>query len=97
MAAVLAASAFAGAHAESVDQSWRRVDREIVSADKALARSEKALQEGRAPLPGERTGKVGGGSRLNEAYFHRLRALQTAVERAKQRLELAYAARNALK
>lgn len=113
MAAMLMASAVAApACAESIEQSvgrgrqdqarameaqWRRVDREIISADKALVRSEKALQQGRTPLPGERTGKVGGGSRLTEAYFQRVHGLEAAVEQAKQRLDLAYAARNALK
>ena len=81
----------------ALDRQWRRVDAEIIAAQKALARSEKALQSGRTPLPGERRGSVGGGSRLSEAYFQRLHGLEVAVEQAKQRLDRAYAARNALK
>ena len=94
----LRAEAQAGsAKAAALETQWRRVDREILPAQKALARGEKALQDGRTPLPGERRGNVGGGSRLTEAYFQRLHNLEAAVERAKQRLDRAYAARSALK
>lgn len=86
MAAMLASTLAAPVHAESV-----------ASAQKELAQSQKALQEGRTPLPGERKGKVGGGSRLDEAYFQRLRGLERSVEQARLRLDRAYAARNALK
>lgn len=85
------------AQATALERTWRRADREIVAAQQGLARAEKALQSGRRPLPGERRGNVGGESRLTEAYFQRLRGLERAVERAKQRLDRAYAARNALK
>ena len=85
------------AQVAALDRQWRRVDAEIIAAQKALARSEKALQAGRTPLPGERKGNVGGGSRLTEAYFRRLHGLEVAVEQAKRRLDRAYAARNALK
>lgn len=81
----------------SLEDQWRRVDREIVAAHSGFARAEQALQKGRTPLPGERRGNVGGGSRLTEGYFQRLRRLEMLVERAKERLDRAYAARNALK
>jgi hypothetical protein len=87
----------ASAQAAALEQQWHRVDQEIIAAQKALAQAEKSLQDGRTPLPGERKGKVGGGSRLTGAYFQRLRNLELAIERAKQRLDRAYAARNALK
>jgi len=38
----------------------------------------------------------GGGSRLTQAFFQRLRQAELRVEQARQRLDLAYAARNAL-
>lgn len=79
------------------ENAWKRVDREILAAQKALARAESALRKGRTPLPGERRGNAGGGSRLTQAYFDRLRGLELSVERAKERLDRAYAARNALK
>lgn len=92
-----ALSAEVNAQLRSLEGEWRRVDREIVSAHKELGDAERALQKGRTPLPGERQGHVGGGSRLTEAYFQRLRKVETRVEKAKQRLERAYAARNDLK
>ena len=76
---------------------WNRVDREITYAQKELVRTESALRKGRTPLPGERRGNVGGGSRLTEAYFQRLREAELRVEHARHGLDLAYAARNALK
>ncbi len=90
-------SAEVNAQLQSRESEWRRVDREIVFAQKALADAESALQKGRTPLPGERRGNVGGGSRLTGAYFQRLRQLETRVEQAKERLDRAYGARNALK
>lgn len=79
------------------EKEWRLADREIIAAQNGLANAESALQNGRAPLPGERSANVGGGSRLTEAYFQRIRSMEARVEQAKQRLDQAYAARNALK
>ena len=92
-----ALSAQVNARLQAREAEWRRVDREIVSAQKALAADESALQKGRTPLAGERRGNVGGGSRLTGTYFQRLRQLETRVEQAKARLDRAYSARNALK
>jgi len=90
-------SAQVNAQLQSREKKWKRVDHEIISAQKALADAESALQNGRTPLPGERRGNVGGGSRLTEAYFQRLKNLEAQVKQAKQRLDKAYEARNALK
>ena len=92
-----ALSAVVNAQLQAREREWRQVDREIVSAQKTLAHAERALQKGRTPLPGERRGNVGGGSRLTEAYFQRLRQLDTRVDGAKASLDRAYSARNALK
>ena len=92
-----ALSAEVNARLQSREREWRGVDGKIVSAQKALADAESALQKGRTPLPEERRGKVGGGSRLTEAYFQRLQKLETRVEQANERLVRAYGARNALK
>ena len=92
-----ALSAEVNARLQSLESEWHQVDREIVSAQKALAEAERALRKGRTPLPGERRGNVGGGSRLTDAYFQRLRQIETRVAQAKERLDRAYAARNALK
>ncbi|MEO8717811.1 MAG: DUF4124 domain-containing protein [Burkholderiales bacterium] len=79
------------------ERAWNRVDREIVNATRALSRAEAALQTGREPLPGERRGNAGGGSRLSASYFERLHGLEAGVLKAKQRLDDAYRARNELR
>ena len=53
----------------------------------ALKNAEAAREAGREPLPDERQGLAGGGSRLTEAYFARQKSLEAAVEAARQRLE----------
>jgi hypothetical protein len=71
----------------------RDVDRQtqIQEAEKALQEAEAAMQAGKEPLPGERLGIAGGGTRLSEAYFERQKALQASVEAARKRLEEARA------
>jgi len=53
----------------------------------ALARAKANLEKGKEPLPGERTGTAGGGSRLNDAYWARQRANEKAVQDAEARLK----------
>lgn len=53
----------------------------------ALRRAEADLAAGKEPLPGERIGTAGGGSRLTEAYFARQKQLEAAVEQARRSLE----------
>ena len=53
----------------------------------ALKNAEAAREAGREPLPDERQGLAGGGSRLTEAYFARQKSLDAAVEAARQRVE----------
>ena len=87
----------ANVYAAGLEDKWTRVDDEITHAQAELQNAEAALQAGREPLPGERRGNKGGGSRLTQAYFDRLHDLELAVERAKNRLDSAYDTRNALK
>ena len=63
-------------------------------ATQALAQARAQLESGKEPLPGERTGTAGGGSRLNESYFARQQANEEAVAKAQARLDAATAARN---
>lgn len=72
-----------------------QTDAEVRAATDALERARAQLQAGTEPLPGERTGTAGGGSRLNEAYDARQAANQRAVADAEARLQRAVAARNA--
>ena len=82
---------------KALEAKWQQADQEIVETHKTVANAEDALQKGRTPLAYEWIGNVSGGSRLKEAYFQRLQHLETRVEKAKERLDRAYAARNALK
>ena len=43
----------------------------IRDAEEAVRKAEAALANGKEPLPGERTGTAGGGSRLNDSYWAR--------------------------
>ena len=63
--------------------------RELDDARRQLQQAETALEAGKEPLPGERLGTAGGGSRLTDAYWERQTKLEQAVESARARLEKA--------
>ena len=65
---------------------------ELDAARKALKAAEDAREAGKEPLAGERTGMVGGGTRLNEDYFARQKKLEEAVNAARKRLDQAQGA-----
>lgn len=69
---------------------------EVMRAEMLLEDARKRQQEGVEPLPGERTGNAGGGSRLNELYQARQQALADAVAQAEATLQGAIARRNSL-
>lgn len=54
-------------------------------ARRQLQQAEAARDAGKEPLPNERQGIAGGGSRLNEAYFARQKSLEEAVINARKR------------
>src|SRR5262245_5704248 len=56
-------------------------------ARQALQDAERARAAGKEPLPGERTGTAGGGSRLNDAYYERQKKLDEDVEKARRAVE----------
>ena len=72
-------------------------DDAIEQAQQSLSAAERALQDGRTPLPGERRGNVNGYSRLTPAYFARIAALEQKVESARQQLNEANAASRTLR
>jgi len=74
-----------------------RADAEVKAATLAVESVQAQLQAGEEPLPGERTGNAGGGTRLNDVYVGRLAALQQQLFEAQQRLNAAYAARNSVR
>lgn len=70
---------------------------EINAAEAALAAAQRRLELGREPLPGERLGLAGGGSRLSPEYHERIAGLEKEVAAAEARVKAAYAARNAVR
>ena len=73
------------------------VEAEIKAALRALEAAKEANEQSVEPLPGERLGTAKGKSRLAEGYWERQRELRQAVEAARQRLDDAYRARDAIR
>lgn len=73
------------------------VEAEIKAALRALEAAKQASEQSVEPLPGERLGTARGKSRLTEGYWERQRELRRAVEVARQRLDDAYRARDAIR
>ena len=71
------------AHSAQSAQSAKSVD----DARKQLQQAEAARAAGKDPLPTERIGIAGGGTRLNEAYFARQKSLEDAVTAARKRVD----------
>lgn len=74
-----------------------RAQADIVEANRMLALALEQRERGAEPLPGERLGTAGGGSRLAPAYFERQAQLEEGVRRAHARLDAAHAAKNELR
>jgi hypothetical protein len=65
-------------------------DTDIRSARQALDDAKKALEDGREPLESERIGVASkGSSRLTDAYYQRIKGLESAVTAAQARLDAA--------
>lgn len=83
--------------AENRELSLQAADSEIRDASLALEAAKIELQAGLKPRGGERLATVGGNTRLSNAYWRRVRALEQAVQSAHERLSNAYIARNDLR
>ena len=70
---------------------------DLRNADGSLRAAEAARDAGQEPGENERQGMAGGGSRLNESYFDRQKALANAVDVAQKRVEAAQAKVNSLR
>ncbi len=70
---------------------------ELRAATEALATAQAARNAGQEPLPGERQGVVGGGSRLTEPYFNRQAPLDAMIAQAQKRVDDAQAKVNSLR
>src|SRR5688572_8543827 len=61
-------------------------EQQLTQARAAVKEAEVALEKGKEPLPGERMGLAGGGSRLSEAYFARQKSLEEGLAKARKNL-----------
>jgi len=61
--------------------------------ERELAVAKRKLELGREPLPGERRGLAGGGSRLTPEYEARIAAMERDVAATEEKLKRAYSAR----
>jgi len=77
--------------ARPIDAAMQEID----AAERAVQVAKRRLELGREPLPGERLGLAGGGSRLSPEYEARVAGLEREVSDAEARLTKAHAARNA--
>jgi hypothetical protein len=59
---------------------------QIAAARQDVERHRAALEQGRAPQPGERLGTAAGGSRLSPSYFERIAKLEGALAEAEAKL-----------
>jgi hypothetical protein len=66
---------------------------DIPTLERELAVAKRKLELGREPLPGERRGLAGGGSRLTEEYEARIAAMEREVAATEARLKKAYESR----
>jgi len=70
---------------------------DVIRAEMLVEDAKRRQKDGVEPLPGERTGNSGGGSRLNDAYQARQQRLATDLSQAEAALKRAVAERDALK
>ena len=84
----------AGAVPRSQGSSLEATMQELASDEAAVQVAKRRLELGREPLPGERRGLAGGGSRLTPEYEARIAGLEREVADAEARLQRAQAARN---
>ena len=62
----------------------------IATLERDLAIAKRKLELGREPLPGERRGLAGGGSRLTPEYEARIAAMERDVAATETKLKNAY-------
>lgn len=90
-------SASPSSAASALDAKLDAALQAIREASDALEAAKIRLETGREPRENERQGTVSGRSRLNDAYFERIKRLEKGVEDAQERLNEAYRARNNLR
>lgn len=74
--------------AEDPELRRSQAQAELAVAEQALRDAQEALDKGKEPLPGERSGTADKGrSRLNDAYWERQRQLEQRLETARRDVE----------
>ncbi len=71
-----------------------QAEADVIKSEMLLEDARQRQKAGEEPLPGERTGIVGGGSRLNERYEMRQKALAREVAEAEAMLQRSRNERN---
>jgi hypothetical protein len=98
---ILIVTLYAGAVcAQAQESRTTLLDRaydEVRAADAALKAAEARRDQAEEPQPGERSGTVGGFSRLNENYFARQQAIEQEIAAARKRYDDAVKRWNDLK
>jgi hypothetical protein len=79
--------AISGQHAKERAEAEAQAESELAAARAELKAAEAARDGGKEPLPGERLGTAGGGSRLTDDYFARQKRLEDDVTKARRRVE----------
>lgn len=62
---------------------------DVANAKATLKEAERRLESAKQVGPGDRKGTAGGGNRLTESYWQRVRTAEAAVESARQKLKQA--------
>lgn len=91
---------YAGAALAQAPDTRSELDKayyDAIEAQRTLQALEAKRDQGLEPEAGERTGNIGGGTRLNESYMARQAALDRDVENARKRYEAALKRWNDLK
>lgn len=87
----------ADAQATTIRNRYAQADQNVAKALKDLQRGENELRAGSQTHGSDFIRNVGGGTRLRESYFQRVTRLEAKVKDARQALDEAYAARNAVR
>ena len=96
-----------GLNTETIDEARERARQRaaareqahsaVVQAGAILSEAKARRERGEEPLPGERRGVAGGGTRLGPGYFERQARLEDEVRRAQAERAAAQAASNSLR
>ena len=87
----------ANSRAAVTHKRYAQADQNVDKALRNLQRAESALRAGSQTSGSDFIGNAGGGARLRESYLQRVAQLEANARDARQALDAAYAARNAVR